>query len=937
MPNSTTTHYFFSSLRRGALTQAAFSGPNERPELTLELTTEAKDRAGARWTEDRQFRVGIYGPGEMLGFDSRQTIAKVFPRGNDPACSANLVPYAEFNDPDILWRYSVDRAQNGSWYPWLTLVLLKAEDGEEFGEYREVGELADADLPPRIRLTEAAILPDLDQSWRWAHVHYPGRAGESTSHIGKRLRANPRLGNCRLLAARRLEAGKRYTAFVVPTYRAGIWAALGRSAPEGEPVSRKAWTASEPPPNRELPYYYRWSFRAGQIEDFEALVKMIRPTNLDRFTGPEIDTSQPGYRLGDLPESQRMATALVPLAGDSEVFPSSGQLAELLNRGEAIGRGDDPAADPEVTPPIYGRWYATGRQERVRLEDSVVAEQWLEQLNLDLRYRLVAAQGVAFVQQNQEALLEEAWSQYQVIKAVNQRLNRGRFGRALAGCLYKRLQKIDRNEHLVQLTGGVLAEVSVSGGTSAAELIRHSAIPNSAANGRIQRFQRKLNKGGEAPGDFIPSRIDIVRPTFAAGGTIWTDYFTIFINSVAAPSELVTAGQELGSGLDPQRTIEGPLADQVRALRDWSQVQQPGPTVSSAVYTPPKDTLRPVKWYPEFHRALYAHLRDSAPEMILPGLAEMPRNSVALCRVNRAFVEAFLVGANHEFAAELRWREFPTDLQGSYFRNFWDTAVQSVGRAEREAFRRSTWGEKLLQLLQTEPFRPLFPASWTVDEVWNKLIEIVGESALSEPELAVYEQYELAIERWLLTREENKDIAPLHTWPRATDLGSHPISATNATGTPLVLLMRATLFERFPNLLIYLVPKDDDSFSEATRVYPSLAGELPPDIEFVGFDGVDPEEYAIVFEERPGEPRFGLDVTVANNPENPEAAAADDLTWEHFGVAPGAYLDAAEPAAPAVAGQWNNAAYIAKTTLQKPFRLAIELNRFATQLTTLQH
>ena len=42
-------------------------------------------------------------------------------------------------------------------------------------------------------------------------------------------------------------------------------------------------------------------------------------------------------------------------------------------------------------------------------------------------------------------------------------------------------------------------------------------------------------------------------------------------------------------------------------------------------------------------------------------------------RTNRAFVEAYMIGLNVEMARELLWRGFPTDQQGTYFRNFWGT------------------------------------------------------------------------------------------------------------------------------------------------------------------------------------------------------------------------------------------------------------------------
>jgi len=38
---------------------------------------------------------------------------------------------------------------------------------------------------------------------------------------------------------------------------------------------------------------------------------------------------------------------------------------------------------------------------------------------------------------------------------------------------------------------------------------------------------------------------------------------------------------------------------------------------------------------------------------------------------NPKFIEALMTGANQEMARELRWRKYPTDQKGSYFRMFW--------------------------------------------------------------------------------------------------------------------------------------------------------------------------------------------------------------------------------------------------------------------------
>jgi hypothetical protein len=56
----------------------------------------------------------------------------------------------------------------------------------------------------------------------------------------------------------------------------------------------------------------------------------------------------------------------------------------------------------------------------------------------------------------------------------------------------------------------------------------------------------------------------------------------------------------------------------------------------------------------------------------LPGLFDHPADRVTLAKTNQAFIEAYMVGLNHEFARELLWREYPSDQRGSYFRQFWE-------------------------------------------------------------------------------------------------------------------------------------------------------------------------------------------------------------------------------------------------------------------------
>src|SRR4029450_5424590 len=71
-------------------------------------------------------------------------------------------------------------------------------------------------------------------------------------------------------------------------------------------------------------------------------------------------------------------------------------------------------------------------------------------------------------------------------------------------------------------------------------------------------------------------------------------------------------------------------------------------------------------------------------ELFLPNIDLIAQNSITLIETNQKFIEAYMVGLNHEFARELLWRESPTDQRGSYFRQFWDvrSVINSEGLSE---------------------------------------------------------------------------------------------------------------------------------------------------------------------------------------------------------------------------------------------------------------
>jgi hypothetical protein len=82
--------------------------------------------------------------------------------------------------------------------------------------------------------------------------------------------------------------------------------------------------------------------------------------------------------------------------------------------------------------------------------------------------------------------------------------------------------------------------------------------------------------------------------------------------------------------------------------------------------------LDPVMAAPDIPEPLYEPLAKADPDRFLPGIGLIPDDTITLLETNPPFVEAFLVGANHEMNRELLWRGYPTDRRGTPFRRFWD-------------------------------------------------------------------------------------------------------------------------------------------------------------------------------------------------------------------------------------------------------------------------
>ena len=556
------------------------------------------------------------------------------------------------------------------------------------------------------------------------------------------------------------------------------------------------------------------------------------------------------------------------------------------------GAAEDIQDDPIITPDLYGRWHALKDTLDTSLGALSINDTWLYESNLDPRSRAVAGIGVQHIKKNQERLMDRAWGQLGEVIEANRKLKWGQFSKQIAFAAYKKHLTGQQAEQVNAIAAKLFKRVKI-GSTTVFKQIKDSPIANatqSATYRRIERPGSPLMKRMD-PGNMIFNnnnlRIALGTKTLSA---VDTKVYSIMqghipltltneeVNTVAsyqvATARFATSepgagefevnieseirfqaavqtyqhyfqagnwkGVEEKPAFDLATTV-GNVVDMINPRfvipkRIYDRVRLPGYTI------PPADKIVPVMAYPVFQEAMYETVNDLGVDYFIPNLELIPNNTVTLLESNQKFIEAFLLGANHEMGRELLWREFPTDQRGSYFRQFWDS-VDAVNTAGKSA-------------------------------------EDMATEAL--------------------------DIEEIHTWPSNTELGTHNARPGVPDTGMLVLVIRGDLLKKFPDTVIYAQEAKfkagsnhatDPRELDVNKEYPVFSARIEPDIHFFGFNltadqargdrNTSKPGWFFIIQERPGEIRFGLDI--AGDPSTP--ASWNDLNQSNAPIA-GSHLDA---------------------------------------------
>ncbi len=148
--------------------------------------------------------------------------------------------------------------------------------------------------------------------------------------------------------------------------------------------------------------------------------------------------------------------------------------------------------------------------------------------------------------------------------------------------------------------------------------------------------------------DLEPFQFEVVRPiTSGRIATTEADQGHLGVDLTAAVRAAVQPAAAIVTAVKNRLVVPG---------QTWEQASMP----------------TQVRLEPRFTDPMYERVRALSVDYLVPGVGAVRNNTLGLLEVNPAYVEAFLVGLNHEMSRELRWREYPAALGQTWFQHFWD-------------------------------------------------------------------------------------------------------------------------------------------------------------------------------------------------------------------------------------------------------------------------
>ena len=905
-----------------------------RASLSVQLSVSVQQGSATNTVQPNALPVELFGPGDVIGLDPRHVI-RTEPRNFTVNFEPNYLCGIEFDTPDLPWLFTPASPNGGRLRPWVALIVLKPD------EFKQPN-IAPNPLPV-IDVSNIAALPDLADSWNWAHVQVSGDTPIASAAAGDVI--------SRLLCPRRLDPETPYTAFLVPAFEIGRLAGVGSDV-SAVTKADPAWTSATASPLR-LPFYYTFQFATSDEGDFESLVRRLTPQVLPADVGIRpMDVSDPMPGISPAgPPPLGLQGALQSVLTEPTVWDDPQKTAfqtDVQNFISNPAASFDPMQpDPIIAPPIYGRWHAAVSSV------SRTAAGWVNDLNLDPRDRSAGGMGTQVIQTERTALMASAWQQVDGVRAANDVLHQAQLARATLQQIYRAQFVKAQPETVMNFTAPLHSKLLASPRTVLAT-VRASRVPERMLSGTFRRVTRPRRRLGTTPVIRTPllTRVNsgdvaVVPPPKPPDGMVAIDT----ISQNAAPSWMqevakysrwilialiillvilvVVAGVAGGIAAAAVAVVVAVAA--AVAVRNWlKNISQQAAVVNDfnpANFTPQSVAAAPPN--PGF---------SVTPAGVAPAAGPTTGGDSAQAAAFRSATSDLFTGlldvpADPAPSPALELATLKTTLM---------TRLDPVTTVPRRTLSLLTFTSRL-QWKYLDPLEPIMAAPDFPQPMYAPLRDLSPDYVLPGVELVppnslgllltnhrfiegymVGLNYEMA--RQLLWNdyptdqrgsyfrqfwdvsayvpqpsdptdpkaliELLKDIPPIHTWPTPTALGTHP-NRTDIVANNVVLLVRGELFKRYPNAIVYAakakVVGNQRVIDDTDERYPIFRGTLPDDITFLGFNLSEadakggtpqsPDGFFFVFQQQPSEPRFGLEPVEDTSP----ITHWSDLAWTNFG------------------------------------------------------
>jgi hypothetical protein len=908
-------------------------------------------------------RVELHGPGDVTGLDPR-IILRSDPRPGSVAVEPNYLAAIEFDPPDLPWLFTPAAAgPQDRLRPWCVLVVVHDRDGItiEYGGGALLPVLAIAE-PADAR----AELPDLVESWAWAHAQVV-YDDISPLDVATDLLNRPVANLSRLICPRRLEADTAYLACVVPAFAHGVQSGLGLPV-EGAQTA-PAWDVAIDSHVR-LPVYHHWRFSTGPNGDIESLAAALTAVPAPKGLGtvavflgsadPELADLDP-HATGSVIAVRGALVAPAPAVPDPSAPPLEREQDPRV--GQVLrARVDDARRTGTLGPPLYGEWH---------LDVHAVPDAgWVAEANSEAEHRIAAGVGAAVVRSQQEQLVQAALDQVGELTSANQLFNRAVLSGHAADSVVER--------HLAGLPAGRAAQLTrswqerVASPDSGADrlsvdgTVAVSSLPRALLSGAYRRLsaaRRPAARRAAQTGltrqrtllDFdaadvlaldssapVPAALDALEaattiPLPAGGG----DNTRVSLHSLGLPGT-TTLGrvrqlqQAARTGAVSAIALGGGVGAGRLNVRDEFDDDIGGPM------TP--DTSGAAQRFQQALAVVQARVNNPAPELrfVPAGLDRLQQR--VMQRAAPATAIPRRVGDRLVGSAEA---DDPPPMSG--LQRIGDGDVPSSVIAYPQIV------SPVATMVDALPGSWLLPGVEGVAQNTVTLLEtnpafvascLLGANQELNAEL-LWRQFPTdrrgtSLRRFWVRRNGSTDIEPINRWDPGASLDDLAVSTGEGQ---LVLVLRGQLLLRYPDIVVYAVagdldgPHDDDP---SAIVLPVFSGRTGQDVAYVGFPisraDAETAQTWFILQQQAAAPRFGFDVS-----RDPATTAVSwaAVTWDDLTVPPGAHLSAISGPVTGLDlliggvgagsvtrhGFGPSSAEVAAATLQRPIRVAIHVSR----------